>query len=166
MASLSNLKQILLPFSLERQVLVAATMAKSSCHWIDRSGSCWDGNQSPLIHSPSKNAPNPLAPEASVYSLRSSASIHELSMKMDLPFHAGRNCCHHKMSARALLDMSTWWCSRGTEVDREINRRVNSLPAGMILAANASFPTSDSNCRFVAFLRSCHLSSSRSIYGV
>ena len=39
-----------------------------------------------------------------------------------------------------------------TGVDKVIRRRVNSLPAGSTLAANASFPISERRCHFVVFL--------------
>ena len=103
MASLSQLKRTFLPLSLLHQVMVAATIANSSCHWMERRGSRWDGSQSPRIHSLSKYAPNPFVPDASVNSWRSSASVQVGSKNIEHPFHDGRNCCHHRMSSCACL---------------------------------------------------------------
>ena len=75
----------------------AATMVKSSCHCLERLGSC----QSPLNQAPLKYAPNPKEPEALVNNCMDSASFHSGEMNMEMPFQDGKKLFHHCMSALA-----------------------------------------------------------------
>ena len=81
------------------------TMAKSSCHCMERLG-C--GCQLPLNQTRLKNAPNPKAPEASVNNRMDSASFHSGEMNMEIPFQDGKKLPHHRMSALA-SDLRWMW---------------------------------------------------------
>ena len=93
-ARLSQWKMTRQPSSLWCQVPAAARMAKSSCHWMEWWGSIWWGSQDPLHHDPSKNAPKPWEPDASVKRCQLSALIHSGSRNMARPFQEGKKRVH------------------------------------------------------------------------
>jgi hypothetical protein len=110
------------------------------------------GSQVPLSQWPAQYAPKPLS-LASVKSWKAGDGVQVGSRKKPFPFQPLAKVSHHWMSAWLARERRMWWWRERTRVLVSMSLRRKILPAGITLAAKASFPMRERRALLVHFCK-------------
>ena len=134
------------------QICSTTTMGTSSLIVMSKCMPFQESGQHAETQWPSKYAPKPMPPDASVWRCKHGLSSHSRLMKQLIPLQCFRNCCHTATSANIALETLMWCRGNNTPQVASIKRRKKAQPGATARQAKLSFPINFCSSRKVIFL--------------